>query len=203
MGIRIRRLAVSAAAATAALGLVAAAAPQAGAVPRAAAAAASTPHTAAGHMIGSLWSWEGVPKTVRRGSTLTITYWYKESTKESMTPLAWGMGLQRHGASTTWTTSGVVVSWLDPATGRWEKPAVDNVDHVFAFAPPAGHLAPRLAPNQYGHITVRITFTKAAHLGLWGETGGVAGYQLYDRFGRPTADWLMLHPTLRPFTLVR
>ncbi|WP_037603636.1 hypothetical protein [Streptacidiphilus rugosus] len=201
MRTRIRRAAVSAAAAFAALGLVTATAPQAGA-----AAAAPQASKNAGRMIGTMWAWEAVPKTVHRGSTLTLTYWYKENTSEWMAPLSWGMGLQRDATPThygTWTTSGVVVTWLDPATGRWEKPTLDNANHVFEFVSPAGHWAPRLAPNQFGHLTVRITFTAAAHLGLWRECGGIASYQLYDRYGHPTNDWLMPYQVLRPFTLVR
>ena len=199
MGNRIRRAAVSAAAAIAALGLVATAAPQAG-------AAAAPQRATAGRQIGTWWAWENIPKTVHRGSTLTITYWYKENTSEWVAPLSWGMGLQRNATPThagTWTTTGVVVTWLDPATGRWEKPTIDKANHLFEFISPDGHWAPKLAPNQFGHITVRIAFTSAAPLGQWREEGGIASYQLYNRSGQPTSDWLMPYQVLRPFTLVR
>lgn len=193
-----RATAAAAVTAAAALGLLpmtqASAAPAQTAAPRTA--------VAKGHMVGVLYNWDhGIPAKVKRGSTITVSFWYRQTSHEVMAVGGYGMGLWNSG---NWTMKGVTVTWLDPLTHRWEKPTYIDPNHLPEFDLPQQAGKVLVKPGTVGHTSVRVTFNGNARLGAWRAVGGISWYSLLGSNGQMTNDWL--RPEFQPttnFTLTR
>jgi hypothetical protein len=157
---------------------------------------------AKGHMVGVLYNWDhGIPARVKRGSTITLSFWYRQTSPEVMAVGGYGMGLWNSG---DWTMKGLTVTWLDPLTRHWEKPTYVDSNHLPEFDLPQQASKVLVEPNAVSHIDVRVTFNSNARLGAWRAVGGISWYSLLGRNGQPTNDWLQ--PAFEPtttFTLTR
>jgi hypothetical protein len=158
------------------------------------------PAAVVAHEVGTLKTAEkGLPHTVKRGHTVTVTFSYSQNSHDVLGVSTYGMGLWYAG---DWRYHGVAVTWLDPLTHRWEKPG-SLADQLPEFNVPGPGYRLRLKPGATGRLTLRIAFAKNAHLGAWRLVGGVAGYQLFDKSGHPVDDWLLTPQTTYDFTVTR
>jgi len=159
-----------------------------------------TAQAAAPHAVGTEYeSMKGVPSTLKRGSTIAVTLWYMQRSPDTMLVLdedvdVWGPG--DHNA-------GVSVSWLNPATNRWQASSSSTAygDHFLAL-PQRPQL--RYRSGFWAHVDARITFSASARTGSWQiYDNSPQGYSLYTSKG-VDADPAFLNttaPTLSNLTL--
>ncbi|MBF9072651.1 hypothetical protein [Streptacidiphilus fuscans] len=158
-------------------------APAAQALTRATAVAAPS---AAGNLYESV---AHVPTSVKRGQSIVFPIWFMQRSPDNMQVLADGLRVA-NGSST-----GVQVSWLDPATNRWEASTGNwgTADSHYLQLPSASHLL--YSSGYWGHVFVRITFTSRAPLGSWYVAPNAPyEYQMWTKSGQTVANGFLNEP---------
>jgi hypothetical protein len=140
--------------------------------------------------LGTLRSGEtGLPSTVRIGQSIVMTAWLEQNSRYLLDigDFATGVWSPFHPST---DGKGVTVSYLNAATGRWQSSPAGYYGE-FAFTPEGGFL---VRPN-WAHITVRITFTSRARLGVWYiSPGGELSYMLEKTVNGPEVPGTLAMP---------
>ena len=120
--------------------------------------------------VGTLYqAVKDMPASVQRGRTITLVVWYMQRSKDVLAPQQYAVstwnptGVDARGSS----APGVTVTWLDPATNRWQ-PSNWEYDHgayQSLMLPESPHLT--YGSGYWAHIDVRITFSSTVALGTW------------------------------------
>ena len=130
-------------------------------------ASASTQAKPVSPWSGSFWAGlkPAMPTTVKRGATVDLTLWYKQSSPDTLI-VAQGLQLQDGSRSINSELPGVSVQWRDPATGRWYQRNHNQGDGGF-FEQPGWPNEEKATPNTWGHLYLRITFGPSTGTGTW------------------------------------
>jgi hypothetical protein len=103
----------------------------------------------------------GLPHTIKRGTTTSVTIWYTQNSRFRLTPVDFAFYMW---ASRSTTYSNIWVNWLNPISKRWQSSSwLAGGDHVFTFPP----TSPSIAPNHWARIDAKIYVGKHAELGKW------------------------------------
>ncbi|TDU05011.1 hypothetical protein EDD99_3496 [Streptomyces sp. 846.5] len=124
----------------------------------------------------------GFPRTVKRGSTINVTMWYRQVSPDELTPTDFGLLLWSSKSGTPGAPQrGVSVSWQDPQTGRWVASNGSYSPGDFEYYPAGVQQWPS---GYWAHQYVRITFAGTADLGGWNiQCAPAATYALQTHSG--------------------
>lgn len=117
---------------------------------------------------------------MKRGGTINVVIWYKQTSKDLMLVGAFDVGVGGPRISDRDFT----VSWLNPWTGRWQAGTNLGDDNSRLDVPP-GRADLVVKPGYIAHVDLRITFSRNAPTGAVSIIPqGIGFYQLFTSSGR-------------------
>ncbi|MFC1431401.1 hypothetical protein ACEZDB_12175 [Streptacidiphilus sp. N1-3] len=168
------------------------------------AAAPARTHATGPHAVGTVRTTQyGVPRTLKRGGTITLSIWYRQNSRYTMEVYGYDLGLWNFAAPGFGQLKGITTTFLDPVTGKWEKPRYADPNGSIVFEVPLNRPGFMLKPNALGHVLMRITFGKTAHLGTWHQDAYPASYSLVNSKNADDPDYLDIPSKNFTFTLVK
>jgi hypothetical protein len=144
----------------------------------------------------------GIPKSLHRRSTVYLTMYYTQKSRDTLVPLGFALSLWNFSAPGEKQLRGISATWWNPVRHRWEKPSYQEPNGLFGFDLPDSSTV-KLAAGKVGHVYVRITFSKTAYTGLWHFEPMVSAYALLTSKGTSDDNYLgdsrsQYTSTLRP-----
>ena len=132
---------------------------------------------------------KGFPKTMRRGDTAYVTFYYRQHSPDTMVPTGFALNLWNMAAPDYHQTLGISATWFNPATHRWEKASHYDSVGVIEFNLPDSPSV-KVASGTLAHVYIRLAFGKAAHTGLWHFEPSVSGYEMLTPKGVSDSNYL-------------
>jgi hypothetical protein len=134
------------------------------------------------HAIGHEISWtHGIPSTAKRGQTITFTLWCNQNSPDRMEVWDYDLSVGNLANPGMGQLKGLTLSFLNPLTDRWQKPAYADQNGTLEFE--LGGRGVILPPKWSGHVDMRITFGASARLGTWTIDPAAGSYTLINAHG--------------------
>jgi hypothetical protein len=134
---------------------------------------------------------KGVPASMRHGQTVYLTMYVRQHSNDILVPQSFGLSLWNMKAPAG-MLRGISATWWNPVTHRWEKAShYDSLSGYIGFYLPDSPQM-RISSGTLAHVYVRITFSRAAFVGLWHFMPELGSYYLLTAKGQDDYAYLDL-----------